>query len=48
MTDIIADVAKFDDNGIEKSQLQDWDQKHFMHPWAEISPTVSFIMCWYI
>jgi len=37
MADIIAEVAKFDDNGIEKSQLQDWDQKHFMHPWAEVA-----------
>ena len=26
-------------NGINSEQLQEWDKKHFMHPWAEVSPS---------
>ena len=31
----------FDGNGFDITQLQEWDQKHFMHPWAEMSSNKS-------
>ena len=41
MTDSIVEQVNFDSNGVDTAQLQEWDQKHFMHPWAEVSPTKS-------
>ena len=37
MTEIFEKQFDLTDNGIDSSQLQEWDQKHFMHPWAEVS-----------
>jgi adenosylmethionine-8-amino-7-oxononanoate aminotransferase len=39
MSDDTVQQMNFNSNGIAVSQLQEWDQKHFIHPWAEISPT---------
>ena len=38
MSDRIAKQVKFNNNGVDVTQLKDFDQKHFMHPWAEVSP----------
>ena len=33
----IIDPVDFYDNGMDRLKLQEWDHKHFMHPWAEVS-----------
>ena len=29
--------SNFNPNGVEPFQIKEWDQKHYLHPWAEIS-----------
>ena len=46
MTEINANQINLDNNGIDSIKLQEWDQKHHMHPWAEVSaekPTFGIV-----
>ena len=41
MTEKTEDLVNLSDNGVDPSQLREWDQKHFIHPWAEVSNNKS-------
>ena len=37
MTHSSTKQSNFNPNGLEPFQIKEWDQKHYLHPWAEIS-----------